>query len=72
MTQLLEQAFSEAARLSELEQNVVARWLLLELASEKRWMETFADSEDLLSDLADEALAEHMQGKTKLLDPDRL
>ncbi|MCX6581366.1 MAG: hypothetical protein NT166_14430 [Candidatus Aminicenantes bacterium] len=68
MTQLLEQAFSEAARLSELEQNVVARWLLLELASEKRWMETFADSEDLLSDLADEALAEHMQGKTKLLD----
>jgi hypothetical protein len=68
MTQLLEKAFSEAARLSELEQNVVARWLLLELASEKRWLETFADSEDLLSDLADEALAEHMQGKTKLLD----
>ncbi len=72
MTQLLEQAFSEAARLSELEQNVVARWLLLELASEKRWLKAFADSEDLLSDLADEALAEHMQGKTKLLDPDRL
>jgi hypothetical protein len=32
----------------------------------------FADSEDLLSDLADEALAEHRQGKTKLLDPDKL
>lgn len=72
MTQLLEQAFSEAAKLSELEQNVFARWLLLELASEKRWEKTFAESEDLLSELADEALKEYKQGKTKLLDPDKL
>jgi hypothetical protein len=36
MTQLLEQAFSEVAKLPESEQNVLARWLLLELASEKR------------------------------------
>ena len=72
MTQLLKQAFNEAARLSEMEQNVIARWLLSELASEKRWMETLADSEDLLSDLADEALTEHRQGKTRLLDLDKL
>jgi hypothetical protein len=56
MTQLLEQAFSEAAKLPELEQNVLARWLLLELASEKRWEKAFAESEDLLGELADEAL----------------
>ncbi|MCU0286712.1 MAG: hypothetical protein MUF15_09960 [Acidobacteria bacterium] len=61
MTQLLKQAFNEAARLPEMEQNVIARWLLLELASEKRWMETFADSEDLLSDLADEAFVTHQR-----------
>jgi len=61
MTQLLEQAFNEAAKLSELEQNTLARWLLLELASEKRWEMTFAESEDLLSQLADEALVEHRQ-----------
>ena len=30
-------------------------WLLSELASEKRWMEAFANSEDLLNNLADEA-----------------
>jgi hypothetical protein len=72
MTQLLEQAFSEAAKLPELEQNVLARWLLLELASEKRWEKAFAESEDLLGELADEALTEHKQGKTKLLDPDKL
>jgi hypothetical protein len=72
MTHLLEQAFSEAARLPVVEQNILARWLLLELASEKRWDETLAGSEDLLSELANEALAEHRQGHTKLLDPNKL
>ena len=60
MTQLLKQAFDEASKLSEPEQNIIAQWLLLELASEKRWDEAFAASEDLLSELADEALAEHI------------
>jgi len=72
MTHLLEQAFSEAARLPDVEQNILARWLLLEFASEKRWDEMLAGSEDLLSELADEALAEHKQGKTKLLDLNKL
>ena len=45
---------------------------LEELASEKRWDMAFANSQDLLSRLADEALAEHRAGKTKLLDPDKL
>ena len=72
MTQLLKKAFSEASKLSLLEQNALARWLLLELASEKRWDKAFAESGDLLSELADEALAEYKQGKTKLLQPDKL
>jgi hypothetical protein len=72
MTQLLEHAFKEVSKLSELEQNVLAKWLLEELASERRWEKAFAESEDLLSQLADEALEEHRQGKTRLLDPDRL
>ena len=72
MTQLLEHAFNEVSKLSELEQNVLAKWLLEELASERRWEKAFAESEDVLSQLADEALEEHRQGKTRLLDPDRL
>jgi len=72
MTQLLEQAFSEAAKLTEVEQNILAKWLLVELASERRWNELFAKSEDLLNQLAEEALEEYRQGKTELLDPDNL
>ncbi len=72
MTQLLEQAFSEAAKLSDVEQNILAKWLLAELASERRWNELFAKSEDLLDQLAEEALEEYRQGKTELLDPDNL
>jgi len=67
MTQLLEKAFEEASRLSELEQNTLARWLIEEIISEKKWEKAFAESEDVLDKLADEALAEHTQGKTKPL-----
>ena len=72
MTQLLKKAFSEASQLSALEQNVVAKWLLAELASEKKWATAFAESEDLLGQLADEAIAEHKQGKTQVLDIKKL
>ena len=72
MTHLLKQAFAKASKLSEVEQNVLARWMLEELASERRWDELFAESEDSLSGLAMEALKEHRQGKTKSLDPDAL
>ena len=72
MTKLLEKAFTEASRLPETEQNMVAQWLLDELASEKRWEKAFAESEDVLSQLADEALQEHRQGKTKPFDLDTL
>jgi len=59
MTKLLERAFDEAAKLSEKEQDALARVLLDELASERRWEELFSASHDLLGQLADEALAEH-------------
>ncbi|HHT9116729.1 MAG: hypothetical protein HY607_10055 [Planctomycetes bacterium] len=72
MTKLLEKAFEEVCKLSEKEQNIVAKWLLEELAAERRWEKTFAESEDLLSQLADEALEEHRRGKTKLLNIDDL
>lgn len=67
MTKLLQTAFEEATKLPELEQNRLAHWLLSELASEKRWETFFAESEELFSQLAEEALAEHRVGKTQLL-----
>ncbi len=72
MTQLLEQAFQEASKLPDLQQNMVARWLLDELLTEKKWESLFAESEDILADLADEALAEHRAGKSKPLHLDDL
>jgi hypothetical protein len=72
MTKLLEKAFNEISKLTEPQQDSFARWLLDEIASEQRWDKAFNDSQDLLSQLAKEALAEHRAGKTKLLDPDNL
>ena len=72
MTKLLEEAFAEAAKLPEQAQDALAAVMLEELASERRWDQAFADSADLLAQLADQALAEHRAGKTQVLDPERL
>ena len=72
MTPLLEKAFAEASQLPDLEQDALARWLLDELASERRWEAAFASSADQLGQLADEALAEHHQGRTQPLDAKKL
>jgi hypothetical protein len=67
MTQLLEKALREVARLPAAEQDAVAAILLEELASEKKWSDSFAKSQDLLAKLAEKALAEHAAGRTKPL-----
>lgn len=72
MTKLLDQAFQEASKLPDTQQNIIARWLLDELLAEKKWESLFAESEDFLAYLADEALKEHRAGKTKPLDFDAL
>lgn len=72
MTQLLNQAFQEVSKLPDMQQNIIAKWLLDELLVEKKWDSLFAESEDFLTSLADEALSEHRAGKTKPLDSDTL
>ena len=72
MTKLLEKAFKEASKLPETEQNALAKWVIEELRSEDRWEKVFAGSEDVLDRLAEEALAEHRDGKTETLDIDKL
>lgn len=72
MTKLLEKAFENASKLPETEQNVLAKWLLEELKAERKWDQAFAESEDILCRLADEALEAHRQGKTTPLDVDKL
>lgn len=71
MTQV-ELAFAEIEKLPPAEQNQFAAWILEELHSEQRWSKLFAKSSDVLSSLADEALAEHKAKKTKKLNPETL
>lgn len=68
----LELAFAEIEKLPPTEQNEFAAWILEELHSEQRWAKLFAESSDLLSHMADEALADHKAKKTKKLNPETL
>lgn len=64
MTEMLDKAFAEATRLSPEEQNALAERILADLQSEKRWNTLLAASQDMMSEWAAEALAEHRAGKT--------
>ena len=72
MTKLLDRAFQEASKLPEIVQNALAKWLMEEMEDEKKWETTFAETEDILEMLADEALLSDKQGKTEPLDVDKL
>ena len=68
MTELLERAFAEAAKLSPEQQDQVAQWLLDELASDREWDRRLAGSAKALKRLAKEAVEEHRAGLTEELD----
>ncbi len=68
MTKLLEKAFVKASALPVADQDILAQSLLDDLAAEELWDGTFAASQDALSMLADEALADHKNGRTRPLE----
>ena len=72
MTTRLEQAWIEASELSQKEQDVFADSVLAELRSEKKWDRLFTNSQEVLSKLASEALAEYRNCQTRELNPDQL
>lgn len=72
MTKLLEQAFAEAAKRPEAEQELLASRLLAELSAEDDFDRAIAGSVEDLARFAAEALAEHRAGLTEKLDPDHL
>ena len=71
MTQLLEKAFSEVAKLPEKKQDAMARFVLAEIHAEDEWDKAFAASQNELASLAEQALAECKAGKTRPMDLDR-
>ena len=72
MTTLLETAFEKASSLPEIEQNRFAKLLIAEIESEKEWDRLFGESEDILAKMADIALEDYNNGKTKPLTQEQL
>jgi len=72
MGRLLDEVIAEASKLRETERESFAKWALAELESERRWDELFAESQDMLATMAEEALGEHRAGRTLPLNPDEL
>ena len=68
MTQLLQQAVTAAEKLPESEQDWLASRLLDEIASEQRWDELFAGSQDALAELATRALASMKEGNARPIE----
>ncbi len=64
---LLEKAFSEAQKLDPKDQDALASIIMEEIIAEKKWEHAFSASQDKLEALADEALDEKRQGRTKPL-----
>ncbi len=71
MTTLLQQAFNEASKLPESEQDLIASWLLAELAAEDDFDRTIACTSGKLKGMAQAALAEHHSGQTEELAPEQ-
>ena len=69
VAKMLEKAFKEASKLSELEQEELAVWILAELKAENGWSKAFSESQVVLGKLAGEALEDESEGYTEELNP---
>jgi hypothetical protein len=72
MTELLKKALNAVEQLPVEEQDRFAKLILMEITSESKWERLFADSQNVLAQLAREALSEYHEGKTDILDTDKL
>lgn len=68
MTKLLEKAFSVASHLPEATQNMIAERLPEDIEAEAKWDEILTETQDELSRLADEAIDDFQNVKTKSLE----
>ncbi|MCP9882756.1 hypothetical protein KBY65_09740 [Cyanobium sp. Alchichica 3B3-8F6] len=68
MTQALSAAVATAAQLPEEEQDALAAILLEEMESEERWSTLFADSQNLLERMANEAIQDLQAGRVQPID----
>ena len=68
MTQALSAAIATAAKLPEEERDALASILLEEMESEERWRSLFADSQNLLAQMAYQAMQDFQAGRVEPID----
>ncbi|MGE5326618.1 MAG: hypothetical protein ACM3NO_06235 [Deltaproteobacteria bacterium] len=68
MTKLLEAALERISKLPNDEQDAIASQILADLEDEAGWSKRFASQKDKIRRLAEEALKEHHEGKTRLFE----
>ncbi len=69
MTKLAAEAWEKLQELEDAEQDRLARMVLDDIESDRRWDELFAKSQDLLAEMAAEAKAEYEAGLTDEMPP---
>ena len=69
---MLAEAIAKIERLPPEEQELIGRWLMDELASERAWASRFEASADKLSELAAEVRADIADGSATDFDPEQL
>ena len=72
MSELFDRAVARARQLPADRQNAIAALILDEIDDEARWDAAFANSPDVLEQLAAQADEEDRKGLTEVLDPDTL
>ncbi|MDR3567410.1 MAG: hypothetical protein P4L43_05210 [Syntrophobacteraceae bacterium] len=68
MTSLLKKAFDAASLLPVERRDAIAELVLSEIEDDTRWDEAFANSQDILADMATKAIAAHKAWQTKSME----
>ena len=68
MTDLLQRAFAEAAKLPPAEQDLLAARLLAEVAAEDDFDQLIAKTSEKLAPLAEDAINQYRQGHTRQMN----
>jgi hypothetical protein len=68
MSTLLEKAMEKVGALPPEEQDAIASQILAALADEAAWKKRFADKQDVIRRMAQEALEQDAKGETRALD----
>jgi methylase of polypeptide subunit release factors len=65
MSKLLDEAYAAAKELPEDEQEALGALLLAETDADRRWDELFAQPSEVIERMADRAVEEFRQGRTR-------